>query len=284
MALRKCPRVPVVVIAKNSIVASAIHAVVKERASKILGLRSAEAADSVVQLFVETSEGQRAIVEKATTPYERGSYDNVYRVTVTEYWGGRGQDYRVKGRDVDDSGGLLVIATEIPVSEREWVQWKGRTARSDHAGQYAVVLCAGDEPCKSSSGKLAEHRATAAAGEDRFIDDADARPPPPLPCAFRPSIIPALLHVRDEEQRKKLAVLSPTIRRGLLLAELCDKFYARHADNSGTWPANDAQRELRDFLYEKRSSATVSEIAAFAVSVGLTTSVVAYQSASQYQC
>lgn len=34
----------------------------------------------------------------------------------------------------------MVVMTSIPDSEREWVQWKGRTARQDRAGQYKVIL------------------------------------------------------------------------------------------------------------------------------------------------
>eukprot|EP00964_Phaeocystis_antarctica_P159728 scaffold130901_cov39-Phaeocystis_antarctica.AAC.1 len=34
---------------------------------------------------------------------------------------------------------MLVIATSVP-DEREWIQWKGRTARQDRPGQYHVVL------------------------------------------------------------------------------------------------------------------------------------------------
>jgi hypothetical protein len=192
MALRKCESVPVVIIAKNSIAATVIHGVILERARAQLRLANAEAAAAVVQLFVETTEGQRAVVDRATTPFERGPYDVIWRVTVTEYWGGRGHDYRVKGRDVDAAGGLLVIATEIPVSEREWVQWKGRTARSDHTGQYAVVLCAADEPCKSSLEKLAENRVLAPVA---VTGDAPSIAPPPS-TTYRPALITALLQVR----------------------------------------------------------------------------------------
>eukprot|EP00966_Prymnesium_polylepis_P146911 3393131-Prymnesium_polylepis.1 len=34
---------------------------------------------------------------------------------------------------------MLVIATSIP-DEREWIQWKGRTARQDRPGQFHVIL------------------------------------------------------------------------------------------------------------------------------------------------
>lgn len=54
--------------------------------------------------------------------------------------GGRGHDYRVVDPGIDDRGGLLLILTWVPWSEREWIQFLGRTGRQDHAGQFAVFL------------------------------------------------------------------------------------------------------------------------------------------------
>lgn len=42
-------------------------------------------------------------------------------------------------REANANGGMLVIATSIP-DKREWIQWKGRTARQDRPGQFQVVL------------------------------------------------------------------------------------------------------------------------------------------------
>ena len=67
-----------------------------------------------------------------------GSKEQTYcTVTVTDYFGGRGVDYKVKDKQIDKNGGLLVIVTSIP-NTREWIQWKGRTARQDKKGQYQV--------------------------------------------------------------------------------------------------------------------------------------------------
>lgn len=33
----------------------------------------------------------------------------------------------------------MVVMTSVP-NEREWIQWKGRTARQDKKGQFSVVL------------------------------------------------------------------------------------------------------------------------------------------------
>eukprot|EP01048_Picozoa_sp_COSAG05_P040357 COSAG05_NODE_20626_length_278_cov_0.575419_1_plen_87_part_10 len=39
----------------------------------------------------------------------------------------------------------MVIITDIPDSQREWVQWIGRTARQDKNGQISVLLNRQDE-------------------------------------------------------------------------------------------------------------------------------------------
>jgi len=68
-----------------------------------------------------------------------GVEDNRCRVTVTDRFGGRGHDFQVVDKEANANGGMLVIATSIP-DEREWIQWKGRTARQDRPGQYFVIL------------------------------------------------------------------------------------------------------------------------------------------------
>ena len=46
---------------------------------------------------------------------------------------------QVVDKEANSNGGMLVIATSIP-DEREWIQWKGRTARQDRPGQFYVLL------------------------------------------------------------------------------------------------------------------------------------------------
>ena len=64
---------------------------------------------------------------------------------MTDLFGGRGHDFIVMDEMADKHGGMLVIATSIP-DEREWTQWKRRTARQDKSGQYMVILRS-DDPC-----------------------------------------------------------------------------------------------------------------------------------------
>jgi len=67
-----------------------------------------------------------------------------FRVSVTDSTGGRGVDYRVTNPQADKHGGLLLIITEVPRVQRDWVQYLGRTGRQDNHGQWSVVLNRGD--------------------------------------------------------------------------------------------------------------------------------------------
>ena len=68
-----------------------------------------------------------------------GKSDSRCRITVTDRFGGRGHDYQVMDKLSLKNGGMFVIATSVP-DEREWIQWRGRTARQDRPGQFHVVL------------------------------------------------------------------------------------------------------------------------------------------------
>eukprot|EP00966_Prymnesium_polylepis_P200547 4646849-Prymnesium_polylepis.1 len=82
--------------------------------------------------------GGAAIIDDATKRLGSAE-DNRCRVTVTDNFGGRGHDFQVVDKEANASGGMLVIATSVP-DKREWIQWKGRTARQDRPGQFQVVL------------------------------------------------------------------------------------------------------------------------------------------------
>ena len=87
-----------------------------------------------VQRFTEFDEQGRSLKEEWATIVEDstkrlgGAKDSRCRVTVTDRFGGRGHDFQVVDKENNTNGGMLVIATSIP-DEREWIQWKGRTAR-----------------------------------------------------------------------------------------------------------------------------------------------------------
>merc|ERR1719330_1971637 len=75
---------------------------------------------------------------------EGGLQTKSWRINVCDPRGARGTDYRVDDPDVDACGGLLLVPTMVPPSQRDWIQFKGRTARQDRRGQFCPVLCSED--------------------------------------------------------------------------------------------------------------------------------------------
>ena len=74
---------------------------------------------------------------------------------------------------------MLVIATSLP-DEREWIQWRGRTARQDRPGQFYVVLDSQSAPLSDpkhkklaevlKASKGLERRGSAILSEDAKIE------------------------------------------------------------------------------------------------------------------
>ena len=129
-------QVPVLVIAAST-----------EEMGRLLAAIKADGAipPDEVQRFSEFDDEGRLMKDEWATIIEDstkrlgGIEDNRCRVTVTDRFGGRGHDFQVVDKEANANGGMLVIATSIP-DEREWIQWKGRTARQDRPGQYFVIL------------------------------------------------------------------------------------------------------------------------------------------------
>jgi hypothetical protein len=119
-------------------------------------------------------------------------------VTVTTAEGGRGHDYRIVDPEVDEKGGLLLILTWVPWSEREWIQFLGRTGRQDRHGQYAVFLD----------------------GEDETVADA---------VNFKEedeSLIDAMLRLGDEDTAERFAETSNEIIKGRAMHQLTSRYWA----------------------------------------------------------
>eukprot|EP00930_Biecheleria_cincta_P004527 TRINITY_DN10543_c0_g1_i1.p1 TRINITY_DN10543_c0_g1~~TRINITY_DN10543_c0_g1_i1.p1 ORF type:complete len:1734 (-),score=304.39 TRINITY_DN10543_c0_g1_i1:237-5042(-) len=70
----------------------------------------------------------------------------MWRITVTDNTGARGTNYAMseEGQSADDMGGLLLVLLYIPDNERDWIQYKGRTARQKWKGQMCAILCSED--------------------------------------------------------------------------------------------------------------------------------------------
>ena len=98
-------------------------------------VREGIGADEPIQILRERDDSNADVAEEeinrtiadATSRCGTGDESKCY-ITVTDHFGGRGHDFECKDDDTNDNGGMLVIATSIPET-REWVQWKGRTAR-----------------------------------------------------------------------------------------------------------------------------------------------------------
>eukprot|EP00929_Paragymnodinium_shiwhaense_P063272 TRINITY_DN3161_c0_g3_i1.p1 TRINITY_DN3161_c0_g3~~TRINITY_DN3161_c0_g3_i1.p1 ORF type:complete len:1788 (+),score=434.49 TRINITY_DN3161_c0_g3_i1:61-5424(+) len=142
LACSKVGEVPVLIIAKD-------QSKVEEVASRInarLGTSDSDPShERVLKLLEDPGNPETFVklVDMATQPLwtdasKKGN--KAWRISVTTAEGGRGHDYRVVDPAVDEKGGLLLILMWVSWSQREWVQFLGRTARQDHQGQVAVYL------------------------------------------------------------------------------------------------------------------------------------------------
>ena len=248
LATGKQQTVPVIVVCENPIIATRLFLLLQQHASNCQLLLEHDGSNGRMDYS--------KIVDNATKPIDQDDGSKSWRVTVTDYFGGRGHDYRINDEDVDADGGLLMIALSIPCSEREFIQWKGRTARSDRQGQYAVILNAQDKPLMGNEDKWQEHR----------LDDAGCD------TVYKESVINELLSLSDKETKKNLTKLKKQIKGGQRLNELCDQFYNVHSGGKqhGAWPIGNEQIELRDFLDKLYTpNADKHDILKFAVKVGI---------------
>lgn len=183
------------------------------------------------------------IIDKATEQFEGTS---LRRITVTDPFGGRGHDFMVIDEEANEAGGLFVIILCMPKSEREWIQWLGRTARNDRNGQYALVLCIEDAPINGNDDLLNAHVHVLVNTE------------------FRPSLIRAMLDEIDKKVKENLESMKGKIRKGLILNELCDEFYANGMDKN-----EDKKMKLTAHLNLGVEGAESGKMAAFRSSIGL---------------
>ena len=204
------------------------------------------ATEDFVQLFAQFDDSQNKmdwtqIVDKATAALPN---TKSRRITVTDPFGGRGHDFSVRDdhEHVELHGGMLVITTFIPESERDWIQWKGRTARSDNKGQYAVMLRR--DPLEKSDPEKQKDPAFLAG----FTLGGGAR--------YNPSIIEELLGIQDKKKEKKIQEDEVTISKGKRLNELCDNYYLTHKTGlAGRWPSCTNDEILCSFLETEEGSA-----------------------------
>ena len=143
--------------------------------------------------------------------------DHRCRVTFTDRFGGRGHDFQVSDKESNANGGMLVIATSIP-DEREWIQWKGRTARQDRPGQFYVVLSEKGAPFDEP-----KHKKLLAKIKDRGVGD-DTK-------------IEELLDVADDGIGERLKQFEGEQAIGEKLNELTEKYYKQYPRKwEDPWP------------------------------------------------
>ncbi|KAL1523443.1 hypothetical protein AB1Y20_018383 [Prymnesium parvum] len=150
-----------------------------------------------------------------------------FHITVTDIFGGRGHDFNCNDEYANSNGGMLVIATSIP-DTREWIQWKGRTARQDRPGQFYVVLPADGEMFAKHPSLLAELMSKS---DDEKIEH--------------------ILQLQDQGINDTLSHYEKEQARGAWLNELCDKYFSSHQRASSEWPSSQHQSsdiKLRDLL------------------------------------
>jgi len=142
---------------------------------------------------------------------------------------------------------MAVICCTIPDSEREWIQWKGRTARNDNKGQYAVILRRDEEKLKELKDSFF----------DVFAEDANDK----SNIRYLPSLIEKILHEGDKVIEKKLETNRTDIEKGIRVNKLVDQFYIRYKRaKSAGWPHLPEDRQLRDFLEKCDFSESACEI------------------------
>ena len=223
-------KVPVLVITAGGEELSRLHAAIKA---------DGEIPADEVQRFSEFDDEGRSLKEDWQTIIDDatkrlgGVDDNRCRVTVTDRFGGRGHDFQVVDREANANGGMLVIATSIP-DEREWIQWKGRTARQDRPGQFYVLLDKSAKPFTEPKQRKLAQRLAKMTSEDLKIEE--------------------LLDVADEGIGDRLKQFEGEQSAGEKLNELTEKYYTlkpRGVDEP--WPSrlhNEADKQIRSFLTE----------------------------------
>ena len=111
------------------------------------GVQKLQERNDAGELMIDQVDG---IVERATRRCYSECRDVYFRVTVTDWFGGRGHDFDCMDEKANAHGGMLVIATSIP-DAREWTQWKV----APHARTVRVSTLSsseGEEPfCRSTT-------------------------------------------------------------------------------------------------------------------------------------
>ena len=133
-----------------------------------------------------------------------------------------------------------MIATSIP-DEREWIQWKGRTARQDKPGQFCVILCEQD---KLIADNLKEDRNFRSLMKQEDILGTNLQ--------LREDKLRAVLNIHDRDAQIKMQSLGAEKLKGDVLNQLCIEYYKKYPRKKEErwphpkWGAND--KKLRTII------------------------------------
>jgi hypothetical protein len=138
------------------------------------------------------------------------------------------------------NGGLMLIIGFVPDSEREYIQFLGRTARQDKRGQFAAVLlqsdysaeAVGDFGDSSSNGKEQEQQG------ERVGDDA--------------AVIRRVLEEGSRKTAKKLKSQKAVLEKGLQMNAVCENVFPRRDEEGfGSAQWTDLVRNYRQYDSEQ---------------------------------
>eukprot|EP00929_Paragymnodinium_shiwhaense_P063269 TRINITY_DN3161_c0_g1_i1.p1 TRINITY_DN3161_c0_g1~~TRINITY_DN3161_c0_g1_i1.p1 ORF type:complete len:1982 (+),score=496.58 TRINITY_DN3161_c0_g1_i1:40-5946(+) len=244
MAAAKCKDVPVLIIAKDQSRLEDVTQRLRDRLGEDVGSvndASVGGGDRVLKLLQDPGNPERFVklVDTATQPWappgghpKKG--EKMWRISVTTAEGGRGHDYRVVDPAVDEKGGFLLILMWVSWSQREWVQFLGRTARQDHMGQMAVFL----------NGQSQEVFEVENSGVD--VKNGD-------------QVVQAILAAGDEKMKAKCDKVGNHIERGTLMHKQTAMYWKQYnSDESTSTMQENVWRKLcRDYLLDDWSTAAI---------------------------
>ena len=172
---------------------------------------------------------------------------------------------QVVDKEANANGGMLVIATSVP-DEREWIQWKGRTARQDRPGQFYVILDESGAPFNDKAhGKLASKLKGVSAEAARLGGQIASTHHAGVMLSPADAMVEMMLGVADENIGGKLRDFADEQATGERLNEMTEKFYRRHPRTfDDDWPSAEPNDLVLRSLLEKYSSSPPNEIRAAA--------------------
>jgi len=211
--------VPVLVIAPSPERADALVDRLRQRARSMLaGCNTTDLVRSLSQREYDRSPqvykeslraSTRTLSRNVTGPKE-------FRITVTDYTGARGTDYQMVDEDADRLGGLMLIVMHVPPSKREWIQYRGRTARQNWRGQYCVVL------------NVEDYRALDNGREEALPREAyELKPgdPPFAPSDPDATLVQRILDFGSKESARRLEQSRAVYNSGFIANEVCERVW-----------------------------------------------------------